>query len=121
MRILGGSIGIATASILLRDKRAAAVGGHVSPNDIEHLGEGVGRFDSHKHNPFVSAYSEAFRDGMKICSIIAGTAILVSILGFRRARMDMNEQRAKLFREEEMRRANDHARSSKSVGPARKR
>ncbi|OAQ96546.1 hypothetical protein LLEC1_02348 [Akanthomyces lecanii] len=120
MRILGGSIGIATASILLRNKKAATMGGHVSPNDMGHLGEGLGHPGSDQHILVISAYSEAFRDGMKICSIIAGIAVLVSILGFRRTRMDMNEQRAKLFREEEMRRANNHALSSETVETAQK-
>lgn len=97
------------------------MGDHVLPSDIGHLEEKLGQFDSHNHDLVILVYSEAFRDGMKICSIIVGIAVLVSILGFRRTRMDMNEQRAKLFREEEMRRANDQALSSQSVTTATKR
>lgn len=106
MRILGGSIGIATASILLRNQITNSMGGHVSPNDMGSLGNGLESFDSHKQIAIIGAYSSAFRTGMKISSIIAGIAVLVSILGFRRTRMDMGEQRAKLFREEELRRSN---------------
>ncbi|KAF1733966.1 putative transporter [Beauveria bassiana] len=96
MRILGGSIGIATATILLRNKLS-----DVSKGPISAIVEQDGAV------AMSLAYSSAFRAGMKVCSILSGIAVLVSILGFRRTRMDMNEQRAKLFREEEIRRANE--------------
>ncbi|KAM3466232.1 hypothetical protein NHJ6243_000972 [Beauveria neobassiana] len=96
MRILGGSIGIATATILLRNKLS-----DVSKGPISAIVEQDGAVATSL------AYSSAFRAGMKVCSILSGIAVLVSILGFRRTRMDMNEQRAKLFREEEIRRANE--------------
>ncbi len=88
------------------------MGGHISPQDMRLLSEGLQDFDQHKQAAIISAYSEAFRAGMQISSIIAGVAVLVSMLGFRRTRMDMNEQRAKLFREEEMRRASDNSLAS---------
>lgn len=96
MRILGGSIGIATATILLRNKLS-----DVSKGPISAIVEQDGAV------AMSLAYSSAFRAGMKVCSILSGIAVMVSILGFRRTRMDMNEQRAKLFREEEIRRANE--------------
>ncbi|KAK8145062.1 hypothetical protein G3M48_004967 [Beauveria asiatica] len=96
MRILGGSIGIATATILLRNRLTDVSEGHISTNVEENGAVAAGL-----------AYSSAFRAGMKVCSILSGIAVLVSMLGFRRTRMDMNEQRAKLFREEEIRRANE--------------
>ncbi|KAM3427807.1 hypothetical protein NHJ13734_008852 [Beauveria thailandica] len=96
MRILGGSIGIATATILLRNRLTDVSEGHISTNVEENGAVAAGL-----------AYSSAFRAGMKVCSILSGIAVLVSMLGFRRTRMDMNEQRTKLFREEEIRRANE--------------
>lgn len=106
MRILGGSIGISTASILLRNEITNKLGGRISPEDVRKLGGGLESFDQHNQIAIIDAYSTAFRTGMMISAIIAGVAVLVSVLGLRRTRMDMNEQRTKLFREEELRRAN---------------
>ncbi|KAM3511162.1 hypothetical protein MY11210_005213 [Beauveria gryllotalpidicola] len=96
MRILGGSIGIATATILLRNRLTDVSEGRISTN-----------VDQNGAVAVVLAYSSAFQTGMKVCSLLSGIAVLVSMLGLRRTRMDMNEQRAKLSREEEMRRANE--------------
>lgn len=79
----------------------------MAPEDMKTLGGGVESFDQHRQLLIMDAYSAAFRTGMVICTIVAGIAVLVSLLGFRRTRMDMTEQRAKLFREEEQRRTTE--------------
>lgn len=106
MRILGGSIGIATASVLLRTKIAETMGGHVSPGDRQILSKGLGGLDQHKQLAVIDAYSTAFRTGMMVSSIIASVAVLVSLVGFRKKRLNMSKQREGLFREEEIRLAN---------------
>ncbi|XWW95698.1 hypothetical protein V2A60_003665 [Cordyceps javanica] len=109
MRILGGSIGIATASILLRNQITEALGGQVSPEDMGVFSGRLEDVDPEKQLAVIAAYSAAFQTGMRISTIIAGIAVLFSVLGFRQTRLDMNEQRAKLFREEESRRAKGDA------------
>ncbi|EGX95783.1 MFS multidrug transporter, putative [Cordyceps militaris CM01] len=115
MRILGGSLGIATASIILRNK--------LKMTGMMSRGGGKLTTDELKGGPnhdIERAYSAAFRTDMTISTIICGIAVLVSILGFRRTRVDMNEQRAKLFREEQVRRAAVNVSSNENMDSTRK-
>lgn len=118
MRILGGSIGIATASVLLRTKITEKMGGHVSPSDRQILSEGLGGLDQHKQLAIIDAYSTAFRTGMVVSSIIASVAVLVSLVGFRKKRLNVAEQRAGLFRDEAIRLANVNMTNRNQQTPA---
>ncbi len=98
MRILGGSIGISASSILLRNA-LKGVGGKISIEGLRALNDGASSISDNQAILVRQAYSKAFRDGMVTSVAVASLAILVAPIGFRRIRVTMLEQRAKLMRE----------------------
>lgn len=116
MRILGGSIGISTSSVLLRNA-LKDVGGEISSQGLRALNEGASSLSGEQAELVRHAYSKAFRDGMIVSVIIAGLAVLVAPIGFRRTRLTMLDQRAKLIREDEARHATENESESGNDKP----
>lgn len=103
MRILGGSLGISASTVLLREEIKKHVGNtaHGQENTTTN-GMKLSVLDV--SSPEVRlAYTSAFHRGMIIATAIAGASMLVTLMGYRRVRQDMLEQRRVLAYQEKLR------------------
>ncbi|KAF4971180.1 hypothetical protein FSARC_1902 [Fusarium sarcochroum] len=104
VRLLGGSLGIASSSALLNQKSVEYLTGVLTPYEQAT----VGGSDTHLSNSQWMAvrytYAEAFKMEMKVATALAACAVLVTFGAFRKQRLLIDEQRAAVVAEEAARR-----------------
>jgi hypothetical protein len=97
LRILGGSIGIAASSAILADKEKTLFG------SIPALHSG-GSSDGHPQPPIPAAirqaFAEAFKLDMEVGAIVAGIAILLAAVMWRREHLSIVEMRERQIQDE---------------------
>lgn len=76
VRVFGGSLGIAASSAILGLSLQARVGGSVTPQQIASVEAGGADLAQSDLAAIRRAYSDAFREDMRVCTIIAGIALL---------------------------------------------
>ena len=104
-RILGGSIGIAASTAILAatQQRQLITPGIVSASQLASLHASASTFTAAQIEAIRQAYSDAFSEDMRICAIIAGVCILITLGTFRRNPPNMEEMRRRQAEEEEKR------------------
>ncbi|KAI0154870.1 major facilitator superfamily transporter [Xylariaceae sp. FL1272] len=94
VRVLGGSLGIAATSAILGVTLQSQIGASATADEISALvaGGGIGT-DSTQLAAIRRAYSDAFREDMRVCAIISGVAILSTIGTYSRNRSTWERMR----------------------------
>jgi hypothetical protein len=82
LRILGGSLGIATSTWFLQSQVNDHLVGLLSPHELATLGGGGLGLSQEQRTAVQYVYSEAFKHGMVSATIVAGVGILVTFLAF---------------------------------------
>ncbi|RYC60615.1 hypothetical protein CHU98_g5593 [Xylaria longipes] len=104
VRVFGGSLGIAASSAILGVSLQAQVGGSVTPQQIASVEGGGADLAPSDLAAIRRAYADAFREDMRVCTIIAGIALLWALGTYGRKRVNRTEQREQQVREETERR-----------------
>ena len=104
-RILGGSIGIAASTAILAATQQSQliIPGIVSASQLATLQASASTFTMSQIEAVRQAYSDAFSEDMRICAIVAGICILVTLGTFRRNPPSMEDMRRRQYEEEEKR------------------
>lgn len=103
--MLGGSIGIAMSTALLAStQRGTGLFEIVPPAALQDLESGMNNLTSTQRAAVRSTYNTAFTGTMRICAIVAGIGILLSMGTYRRNRTSLVLQREEKVREEITRR-----------------
>ncbi|KAI0506132.1 major facilitator superfamily transporter [Xylaria bambusicola] len=105
VRVFGGSLGIAASSAILGMSLRAQVGGSVTSQQISSVEGGGG--DNLAPNDLAAirrAYAEAFREDMRVCTIISGIALIWALGTYSRKRLNRSQQREQRVRDEAERR-----------------
>lgn len=104
MRLLGGSLGIATSSALLNQRIVEYLSGILTPFEKATIGGSNSHLSDSQWTAVRYTYSEAFRVDMKVAAGISALGVISTIGAFRKHRLLVAEQRAALVREEAARR-----------------
>ncbi|RMJ14653.1 hypothetical protein BHE90_008974 [Fusarium euwallaceae] len=104
MRLLGGSLGIATSSALLNQRIIEYLSGTLTPFEIATIGGPDSHLSDSQWAAVRYTYSEAFRVDMKVATGISALGVISTIGAFQKHRLLVAEQRAALVREEAARR-----------------
>ncbi|KAF7560248.1 hypothetical protein G7046_g3916 [Stylonectria norvegica] len=102
LRILGGSLGIATWTALLQDKRKP-LNNILSPLQLMTISPDS-HFTATQWRAVRHAYSDAFRVTLIIATCISAMAVVVTLGAYQRQRLDVTEQRQERITEEVARR-----------------
>lgn len=97
-RMLGGSIGIAMSSAVLAVQQRAQLAGMVSPSELQNLGSMS--MTEAQRAAVRKTYNDSFTTTMKVCAIVAGIGILLTLGTLRRGRVPLLQQREKAVQEE---------------------
>ncbi|KAI9163752.1 Multidrug resistance protein 3 [Paramyrothecium foliicola] len=100
LRILGGSLGISMSTVQLAIEVEKYMKGIVSPEDRARLGKADVQLSMEQQRAITLAYSESFRKGMMVATIVSGTAAILALGAYRRHRTGLAEQRQKLMDDE---------------------
>ncbi|KAI8632423.1 major facilitator superfamily transporter [Xylariaceae sp. FL1651] len=96
VRVFGGSLGIAASSAILEIQ----LGGSVTPQQISSLESGGADLTPSQLDAIRKAYSSAFREDMRVCTVIAGIALLWALGTYSRKRLVHSERREQQIKEE---------------------
>lgn len=107
-RMLGGSIGIAMSTALLAVQQRAQLSGIVSPAELQGLSYIFKDLPEAQQAAVRKTYNDAFTETMKVCAIVAGIGIVLSMGTYRRGRVSLSEQRQQMVRDEVARRRTEH-------------
>lgn len=100
--MLGGSIGIAMSSAVLAAQQRTQIGSSVSPSSLEDLQGST--ITAAELAVLRKTYNDAFTETMKVCAIVAGIGILLTMGTYSRRRMPLEEHRKMHIEEETARR-----------------
>ncbi|KAI1652686.1 major facilitator superfamily transporter [Daldinia decipiens] len=98
VRVLGGSIGIAASSAILGVK-LQELSGPDQPGEVPLLESGSKSQQQAQLEATMLAYAGAFKEDMRVCTIIGAVAILLTFGTFSRNRLTVAERRAQQMRE----------------------
>ncbi|KAM0418584.1 hypothetical protein ACHAPT_012483 [Fusarium lateritium] len=104
LRLLGGSLGIATSSALLNQRILEYLSGILTPFEKATIGGPDSHLSGSQWAAIRYTYSEAFRVDMKVAAGISALGVISTIGAFRKQRLLVAEQRAALVQEEAVRR-----------------
>ncbi|KAG8167118.1 hypothetical protein KVR01_002807 [Diaporthe batatas] len=107
-RMLGGSIGIAMSTAVLAVQQKEQLGSTIPP-------EGPATLASTSPADIRKTYNDAFTQTMKVCAIIAGIGVLLTLGTYRRNRGSLDEQRGEQVRNENQRREAEKSTASGAV------
>ncbi|ATZ49074.1 hypothetical protein BCIN_04g02680 [Botrytis cinerea B05.10] len=107
-RILGGSIGIAASTAILSLAQQTQLTGIVSPEQLASLETSAKSMTYAQLHAVRQAYSDSFSEDMKVCAIVAGVCVLVTIGTWKKNPVTI-EQRFREQIEEEVQRAKGEA------------
>ena len=109
--MLGGSIGIAMSSAVLAVQQKSQLAGIVSPSALLDLqNSGSSSLTPAQYAAIRKTYNDSFTETMKVCAIVAGIGILLTMGTYRRGRVPLKAQREQLVQNEiERRRAEKDA------------
>lgn len=100
--MLGGSIGIAMSSAVLAAQEKAQLAGIVPSTalaDLQHADLTEAQYSAVR-----KTYNDAFTETMKVCAIVSGIGILISLGTYSRKRVPLLEQRKQQIQAEIARR-----------------
>lgn len=95
MRVLGGSIGIAASTAVLgvTQRRELLLPGIVTEEELANLQTAARHFTITQLEALRQAYSDAFNENLRVCAIVSGISILVTLGAFRRHTQPILERR----------------------------
>ncbi|KAI0413918.1 major facilitator superfamily transporter [Xylaria grammica] len=100
VRVFGGSLGIAASSAILGVSLQAQVGGSVTLQQISSVEGGGVNLAPSDLAAIRRAYANAFREDMRVCTIIAGIALFWALGTYSRQRLSRTGRRQQQVREE---------------------
>lgn len=100
VRVFGGSLGIAASSAILGISLQSEVGRSVSPHQISSIENSDSGLNQGELAAIRRAYADAFRKDMRVCSIVAGIALLWALGTYSRRRLSRTERHDQQIREE---------------------
>lgn len=104
--MLGGSIGIAMSSAVLAAQQRSQLAGVVSSSELSNLQNSSSDLTLAQYDAIRKTYNDAFTETMKVCAIVAGIGVVLTMGTYRRGRVSLEAQRAQQVRAEiERRRA----------------
>ncbi|KAF3767479.1 hypothetical protein M406DRAFT_39663 [Cryphonectria parasitica EP155] len=103
-RMLGGSIGIAMSSAVLAAQQRTHLVGIVSPAALADLKGAEANLTEAQLAVIRKTYNDSFTETMKVCAIVAGVGVLITLGTYRRGRLSIAEQRQQQVRKETERR-----------------
>jgi hypothetical protein len=92
-RVLGGSIGIAASTAILGVMEYDQLPGVVSESQLASLQTSEQELSPAQLHAIRQAYSDAFNEVMRVCAIVAGICVLLTIGTFQRNPLDIPERR----------------------------
>lgn len=92
-RMLGGSIGIAMSSAVLAVQQRSQLVGIVSPSMLSGLQKSGYSLTPEQYAAIRKTYNDSFTETMKVCAIIAGVGVLLTMGTYRRDRVSLKAQR----------------------------
>lgn len=104
MRILGGSIGIAASSAMLAQTLRSQLAGVADPRQLTSLEHNASSFTESQITAIRQAYADAFKEEMRVCTIVAGVGIISGLAAWNRDRTSLSDRRDQSVREEAERR-----------------
>lgn len=114
--MLGGSIGIAMSSAVLAGQQRAHLAGVVPLSVLQDLGS-PNQLTEAQLAVVRKTYNDSFTETMKVCAIVAGIGVLITMGTLRRDRLPLLEQRQQMVqREIARRRAEKETTSSNASG-----
>lgn len=99
-RILGGSIGIAASAAILGVAQRRELGGTVSESQLASLQSAGPTLQPAQLQAIRRAHSNAFNESLRVCAIIAGACVLITLGTFQRHPLDIEERRKQQIMEE---------------------
>lgn len=95
MRVLGGSIGIAASTAILgvTQRRELLLPGIVTEEQLTNLQTAARKFTIPQLHAVRQAYTDAFNEDLRVCAIIAGISVLVTLGTFKRHTQPILERR----------------------------
>ncbi|KAI5457203.1 major facilitator superfamily domain-containing protein [Mariannaea sp. PMI_226] len=113
VRLLGGSLGIATSTALMHQKITKYLTGVLTPQQLQTLG-GDAHLNQSQLDAVRFAYAESFQTDMKVAVSVAAAGLVVTLGAYRRQRLLIQDQRDELIANEGARRRAKSARSQHS-------
>ena len=104
VRVFGGSLGIAASSAILGVSLSAQVDGSVTSEQIASVGNGNDNLTPSALPATRRAYPDAFREDMRVSTIISGIAVIWALGTYSRKRLDRTRQREQRVKDEMERR-----------------
>jgi hypothetical protein len=103
--VFGGSIGIATSTVILATKQRQRLleTGLLAPTQLQSLRNVISSLSADEIHAVKQAYTDAFDDTLVVCSIISGVCVLVTLGCWRRNPPSIGEMRQQQFRNEAIR------------------
>ena len=103
VRILGGSIGIAASTAILGRIEYDQLTGIVSGSQLASLQYSAKTLSPSQVYAVRKAYSDAFKEDMRVCAILAGVCVLLTLGTFQRNPPDIQARRKQQISDEEQR------------------
>ncbi|KAJ4110650.1 hypothetical protein NW768_011995 [Fusarium equiseti] len=104
VRLLGGSLGIATSSALLNEKSSQYLAGILTPYEQATIGSSETPLSNSQWSAVRHTYADAFKVEMKVATVVAACSVISAFGAFRKQRLLIAEQRAAVVAEEATRR-----------------
>ncbi|KAH7173618.1 major facilitator superfamily domain-containing protein [Fusarium flagelliforme] len=104
VRLLGGSLGIATSSALLNEKSSQYLAGVLTPYEQATIGSSETPLSNPQWSAVRYTYADAFKVEMKVATAVAACSVISAFGAFRKQRLLIAEQRAAVVSEEATRR-----------------
>jgi hypothetical protein len=103
VRVLGGSIGIAASTAILGVVEYNQLRGIVTNSQLASLRDSEKTFTTSQLQAVRKAYSDAFNEDMRVCAIVAGICVLLTLGTFQRNPLDIQARREQQVVEEDKR------------------
>ncbi|KAF7542778.1 hypothetical protein G7Z17_g11284 [Cylindrodendrum hubeiense] len=117
VRLLGGSLGIATSTALLHQKVAEYLTDILTPAELGTIGGPDSHLSDSQLEMVHYAYAESFRADMKVAAGISAIGIISTLGTYRRQRFLIQEQRQTLVAEEIARRRGQSSANTTNTQP----
>ncbi|KAK6716221.1 hypothetical protein SNK03_007096 [Fusarium graminearum] len=104
VRLLGGSLGIATLSALLNEKSSKYLASILTPYEQATIGSSNTPLSNEQWSAVRFTYADAFKVEMKVATAVAACSVISAFGAFRRKRLLVAEQRAAIVAQEATRR-----------------
>ncbi len=117
-RILGGSIGIATATVILATTEIRDLSGLVTEGQLASLQSEANSLSPQQLQAVRQAYADSFTEELRICAGIAALALITTLMTFERHPRSMQELRQQQIKDDDERNRELEAKEGEKRQPA---